>query len=648
MALLAPTEYEKNPFYLKPGEATSDYNTRAQSLYSTPAPPGTSSPAVISARQADKAAAQATADYQSIAKQQAALQAQQQASQKAGAKGGAAQAPDQTLTMGKLNPDGSVQQQTIINPGTDRASVQKYISDGWEPVEGALPEGVGSARTYNDVRNDKEYEDLVKELDGLRKSGSTAHQAYVSAIQGLYSNRKAQMEDVNRRELESNRSFGISSGAYQRSASFQGVLSEAERQGIARLKELDVEEKQLIAEAEQAYLAKDFQVLSKKIDLYNQNQEKKGKQLAELQKAALEYNKEVQKKAEEAKQKQIQGTRDASLASLVAQGIKSPTELLGLLNYDDSGNLVGDFTLEEISDGLERIQGKGTTPSGQYGEFVQLKQDGVIPQDMGWFNYLARKGSAGRKPDTPADSGIGGPVSGIVARDADSIMAGNGLQLSDLSTKNNYRATVAAELAKRRESAKTTGDIVGIIRSSAGQKETGETFNQSFEKAVNVLYQLSDLQREIEGQKTGPIIGILRSKNPYDVKSQQIKAQLQAIVPNLARGIYGEVGVLTDNDIKNYAKTLPKLTNPEDVRNAILGITLKSVQRSLENKIRINANRDLTHLEDIYLEVKSKADELLKPLEAQSLKDELNNLDLGGGSSSPSSSSNASFWGSAK
>ena len=195
---------------------------------------------------------------------------------------------------------------------------------------------------------------------------------------------------------------------------------------------------------------------------------------------------------------------------------------------------------------------------------------------------------------------------------AQTIFNGTG-KLSDVSTKNDERAKVGIELEKLKQNALKTGDVYGIIRASAGGKDVDATFIQSFEKGLNVVNQIADLQGSIDNQATGPITGIIRSNNPYDTKAQLIKAQLQAIVPNLARGVYGEVGVLTDNDIKNYAQTLPNLKSTEEVRKAILGITIRSVQRSLENKLKVaaGAGRDVSGLLSVYQQVESLATSLL-------------------------------------
>lgn len=145
-----------------------------------------------------------------------------------------------------------------------------------------------------------------------------------------------------------------------------------------------------------------------------------------------------------------------------------------------------------------------------------------------------------------------------------------------------------------------------IIADSAGGKATTDSFRTSYEKTVNTLAQLSDLTKAYNTYKTNtgkngifgfgadadltaPIMGIIRSANPYDTKAQQIKAQLTAIVPNLARGVYGEVGVLTDQDVALYQQTLPNLKSTKEVRNALLAITAKSVYRAAENKLLIQA-----------------------------------------------------------
>ena len=216
-------------------------------------------------------------------------------------------------------------------------------------------------------------------------------------------------------------------------------------------------------------------------------------------------------------------------------------------------------------------------------------------------------------------SGSGGEKSGAddaITRDVDSIMQGV-LNLPDISVSGNYRAQVAGALGKKFFEAKQSGDIEGTMRASAAfDKEPSDSFMGSMEKTVAVLGQLGVLQENIEGVSTGPIVGAFKSKNPWDTEAQVIKAQLNAIVPNLARGVYGEVGVLTDNDIKTYSQTIPNMESPESVRDAVLYITVDMIKRNIETKIANQAagQRDMSGYANIYSNVMELSDGILSDM----------------------------------
>lgn len=127
---------------------------------------------------------------------------------------------------------------------------------------------------------------------------------------------------------------------------------------------------------------------------------------------------------------------------------------------------------------------------------------------------------------------------------------------------------------------------------TTGKKALTDTAVQSIQKNDLTAQQITDLAtsfEDLDESDFGPLLGIISSANPYNTKAQDIRAQLQSIVPNLARGVYGEVGVLTDADIANYMKTLPNLTSTEDLRNAVLEMTQRTIGRSLESKLRAYA-----------------------------------------------------------
>lgn len=261
-----------------------------------------------------------------------------------------------------------------------------------------------------------------------------------------------------------------------------------------------------------------------------------------------------------------------------------------------------------------------------------LQHQGILPITTGGFELSpgqARYDANGKliAERAPLKTQTGGTISeggatvtGTATRDAQSVMSG-AMNLQDISVKDNHRAVVAAELKKLQETALKSGDIIGAMRASAAyDKEPSDTFLQSMEKTMTVADQLGTLQQNIVNEKTGPLLGAFRNANPWDTQAQVIKAQLNAIVPNLARGVYGEVGVLTDNDIKQYAKTIPTLTSTEDIRNAILYITLDQIKKNLETKIKnqIAAQRDMSGYINLLPNISSQIDSVLAALPKQS------------------------------
>jgi hypothetical protein len=174
-------------------------------------------------------------------------------------------------------------------------------------------------------------------------------------------------------------------------------------------------------------------------------------------------------------------------------------------------------------------------------------------------------------------------------------------------------AKAEADVAEMNRAAKTADMIsqldptsptftLEMMKKSKGGKTLTEGQLNPINKGLTVVNQIGTLSQLLEGTDTGPVLGILRSKNPYDVKAQQIDAQLRALVPNLARGVYGEVGVLTDTDISNYSKTLGNIRSTEQANQLLLSMTLKTIKNSLDNQFEVNAaaGRDVSGFEPIY------------------------------------------------
>lgn len=128
---------------------------------------------------------------------------------------------------------------------------------------------------------------------------------------------------------------------------------------------------------------------------------------------------------------------------------------------------------------------------------------------------------------------------------------------ADGTTKNNV--TRMNEL---------TGEVLGSteIGSSPKQKtQLGESETQRVNQArmaranlgsvrtafENLVKKSPNLVGPIAGRLLGPIAG------EYDVNYQKLENAVNATTPGLARGVFGEVGVLTDRDVERYTKLLP-------------------------------------------------------------------------------------------
>lgn len=156
---------------------------------------------------------------------------------------------------------------------------------------------------------------------------------------------------------------------------------------------------------------------------------------------------------------------------------------------------------------------------------------------------------------------------------------------------SEVKAEKEAKQQEEFDKASNANDLLGMMKNTRGGQALDQSQIASLNKARIVKKQLDTLGSMFDDQKPEafgvdmtPIWGALNSNNPWATKEQAIKAQLKAIVPNLARGIYGEVGVLTNDDVDNYMKTLPNLTNTDDVKRAVTKMTQDIIRDSVKTQ----------------------------------------------------------------
>lgn len=74
----------------------------------------------------------------------------------------------------------------------------------------------------------------------------------------------------------------------------------------------------------------------------------------------------------------------------------------------------------------------------------------------------------------------------------------------------------------------------------------------------------------------------IMAANPYDVSSAELLARINGILPQAARGIFGEVGVLTNADMDRYRALLTKANSPEQRTKALLTVFSEKVGDKLQ------------------------------------------------------------------
>lgn len=158
--------------------------------------------------------------------------------------------------------------------------------------------------------------------------------------------------------------------------------------------------------------------------------------------------------------------------------------------------------------------------------------------------------------------------------------------IKDEETKKAYQSYLIEKQRVFNDPEATAEDI---LRVSLWGWDISDTSLQKLDKFSWVLAWLWEITKSVNKANSWPILWIISSNNPYDTKAQLLKAQLTSITPALARWVYWEVWVLTDNDIRLYQQTIPNLRQTKDVQQAVLAMTLKTVQRGMENSLKTQA-----------------------------------------------------------
>lgn len=150
--------------------------------------------------------------------------------------------------------------------------------------------------------------------------------------------------------------------------------------------------------------------------------------------------------------------------------------------------------------------------------------------------------------------------------------------------KNAYIRAVQAGDTKAATKIKQMYDM-----EAAFQKATGASGGKAIPSTQ--VTELADMRTSIAQSKQmiddiknnkgvlGPIIGRLRSVNPYDPQAQIFQSEIMSMAQNVGRAMEG--GVLRQEDVKKYLLILPKISDTPEVAQAKLNGVIKMLSRKL-------------------------------------------------------------------
>lgn len=279
--------------------------------------------------------------------------------------------PKNNLTLDKLAQKGTY---------VDMAGLTRY-SDG-SPVPAPIGATGGDNSTWeaNGARygaapryvsgDDPESQKINDLIAGMKSSLDASTKQQLDAIEQNHNVEYAMQKDANAR-AEKARSATLLNLGTSRYAPFaaSGTTLAQTSYGLQQLQAIDAKENAAIANVRKAQSDGDMQLMDKALatvqDIRKQKQEAAQK-LIETQQARI-------KKAQD---QEIQASRDSALVDLVRQGVTDPRQLLQYLNYDEQGNLIGDFTAAEIEKTLASIMPKGLS------DIAKTAAQNGAPQDV--------------------------------------------------------------------------------------------------------------------------------------------------------------------------------------------------------------------------------------------------------------------------
>lgn len=145
--------------------------------------------------------------------------------------------------------------------------------------------------------------------------------------------------------------------------------------------------------------------------------------------------------------------------------------------------------------------------------------------------------------------------------------------------------SAAKFVLQQRERQQRLADEAAKIQSQSGKPMTS-TEVKSLSDLDSVSFTLDAIESKLNSiNQRGPIVGRVRQMSPYDTDAREVENLVTSIVPGLARGVFGEVGVLTDQDIKRYRDLIPNMTTSPEVAQRNITNLRQKISNSRKEKL---------------------------------------------------------------
>lgn len=297
-------------------------------------------------------------------------------------------------------------------------------------TEGTTGEGTTGEKTGGDSNNDainaqkglidfyqSQYDKLQSEFDSYTADIAlidSENVPMINDIKATFERRKAEMDKLNKSMqgqlgLTQNRT-GMARYAPETAS---GFISAEITNGMNRLSELESQKLAAIQEAKRALKSdaedkwKTFNEMMNNATTAYQN---KTTALIDLHNMIKQEENAVLEKAQAEQKQQQQASRDSAIADLMAQGVTDVTEMLNYLNFDESGEMVGDFTAEEVSKTMNLMANKdalaGLDSSLRTYQYLKENQPEEL-QAMGVTTYQGYLKALALAKKTPTSGGGG-------------------------------------------------------------------------------------------------------------------------------------------------------------------------------------------------------------------------------------------------